>query len=105
MRYVLYAICYVLKLCIKNGLFADNMLMIKSIGNFASVKSAVEKLQGKPVSVVQNLGRNKFTSYDGVVTGVYQALFTVLPSNAYNGKTSFSYSEIMCGSVKLKERA
>lgn len=78
--------------------------MIKSIGNFESVKRAVEKLQGKPVSVIENLGRNKFRSYDGTITGVYKALFTVSPDSAYNGKTSFSYAEIMCGNVKLKKR-
>ena len=78
--------------------------MIKSKGDYESVKKGVESLYQKSVNVTQNLGRNKTRSYDGVVTGVYQALFTVSPVAAYNGKTSFSYSEIMCGNVRLKER-
>ena len=77
--------------------------MIKSERDFDTVKKGVERLYNKNVCVTQNLGRNKYRSYDGVVTGVYQALFTVSPIAAYNGKTSFSYSEIMCGNVKLKE--
>lgn len=76
--------------------------MIKSIKNMGAVKTAVEKMQNKTVKVTQNLGRNKYVSYIGVVKGVYPALFTVEPNAPYNGKTSFSYSDILCGNVKLK---
>lgn len=76
--------------------------MIKIAKSPVNVKTAVENLKNKTVKVTQNLGRNKYVSYVGVVTGVYPALFTVSPSAPYNGKTSFSYSEIMCGNVKLK---
>lgn len=76
--------------------------MIKTTNNLGNVIKAVERLQNKTVKVTQNLGRNKFVSYVGVVTAVYPALFTVEPTAPYNGKTSFSYSEILCGSVKLK---
>ena len=76
--------------------------MIKTALNYEKVKRAVEILRGRTVRVTQNLGRNKLCSYDGVVTGVYQALFTVAPIAEYKGKTSFSYSEIMCGNVSIK---
>ena len=76
--------------------------MIKTNLNYDNVKKAVEILRGQTVRVTQNLGRNKHCSYDGIVTGVYQALFTVSPIAEYSGKTSFSYSEIMCGNVRLK---
>ncbi len=76
--------------------------MIKTTKNMGSIKTAVEKLQNKKVKVTQNLGRNKYVSYIGVITGVYPALFTVIPTIPYNGKTSFSYSEILCGNVKIK---
>ena len=78
--------------------------MIKTNLDIGAVKRGVESLSGKPVKVTQNLGRNKFRSYDGVVTGVYQALFTVSPIESYTGKTSFSYAEIMCGNVVIKKR-
>lgn len=76
--------------------------MIKTTNSLGNVIKAVERLQNQTVKVTQNLGRNKFVSYVGVVTAVYPALFTVAPTAPYNGKTSFSYSEILCGSVKLK---
>lgn len=75
--------------------------MIKSIKNLTSTKNTVEKLQNKSVRVTQNLGRNKYVSYVGTITGVYPALFTVLPSTPYNGKISFSYSELLCGNVRI----
>lgn len=80
--------------------------MIKSNVNFAAVKRGVEELFKHRVEVVENLGRNKYVRFSGVVSGVYPALFTVLPDKPrFNGKTSFSYSEIMCGNVKLKKLA
>lgn len=78
--------------------------MIKSTKTVGRIKSAVEKLQNEKVLVTQNLGRNKFVSYKGVITGVYPALFTVMPDAPYNGKTSFSYSEVLCGTVKLRRQ-
>ena len=45
-------------------------------------------------------------SFVGKVEGVYPALFTVSPiDKAFKGKTTYSYSEYMCGRVKLKEIA
>ena len=80
--------------------------MIKNIGDYSIIKKSVAKLKGGRVLVTQNLGRNKFVSYSGIVTGVYSALFTVIPDKPrFDGKTSFSYSEIMCGNVRLKKIA
>lgn len=77
--------------------------MIKSTNNYSLIKKGVEKLFNANVQVIENLGRNKYVSYRGVITGVYPSLFTVSPDvPRYSGKTSFSYSEIMCGNVKLK---
>ena len=63
-------------------------------------------MQEKQVDVTINLGRNKFVSFSGKITGVYPALFTVEPTDKeFKGKTTYSYSEYMCGRVKLKETA
>lgn len=77
--------------------------MIKSTLSVTGTKEKVKSFSGKNVEVKVNLGRNKFASYIGTVTGVYPALFTVTPNQTFNGKTSFSYSEYMCGVVDLKE--
>ncbi|MBQ7348711.1 MAG: Veg family protein [Clostridia bacterium] len=77
--------------------------MIKSTVNLSQVKAAIKKLQQKPVDVTLNLGRNKFVKFSGTLTGVYPALFTVVPfDKSFKGKTTYSYSEYMCGRVRLK---
>ena len=78
--------------------------MIKSVQSLAKTKEKIKSFLGKDLEFKVNLGRNKFASYKGTVTAVYPALFTVTPNEAFNGKTSFSYSEYMCGVVKIKER-
>ncbi|MBR5900587.1 MAG: Veg family protein [Clostridia bacterium] len=76
--------------------------MIKSGQTLSQVKSFIQDLKSKPVKVTVSLGRNKFVSFSGTLSGVYSALFTVVPfDKSYKGKTSYSYSEYMCGRVKL----
>lgn len=77
--------------------------MIKTEKTLSQVKEIIKNMYLKPVEVVWNLGRNKTVKFYGKLNGVYPALFTVSPENKeYKGKTSYSYSEFMCGKVKLK---
>ena len=79
--------------------------MIKTSITLGEVKSKIKELKEKPVDVTINLGRNKVVKYSGMLNGVYPALFTVSPfDKSFKGKTSYSYSEYMCGRVKLNER-
>ncbi len=79
--------------------------MIKNATNLTEVKKLIEKLHLKKVDVLVDLGRNKRVKFKGTLTGVYPALFTVLPLDDFKGKTSYSYAEYMCGRVFLKESA
>lgn len=80
--------------------------MIKSNTSISQAKEIIAKLNLKTVEVVVSLGRNKYEKFTGVLSGVYPALFTVKPFDKdYRGKTSYSYSEYLCGKVRLKERA
>ena len=76
--------------------------MIKNSRSITQTKDKVLKYFNKSVEFKVNLGRNKFVSYKGTLSGVYPALFTVAPfDNSFKGKTSYSYSEFMCGKVRL----
>ncbi len=78
--------------------------MIKNSRSIIQTKDKILKYFNKSVEFKVNLGRNKFVSFMGKITNVYPALFTILPEeNNYKGKTSFSYSEFMCGIVDFKE--
>ena len=79
------------------------MGMIKPTKNIKDVKQMVKDCAAQRVAVRVNLGRNKSVSFSGVLSGIYPALFTVTPlDKSFKGKTSYSYSEYMCGRVKLK---
>ncbi len=79
--------------------------MIKSTTTLSEVKQKINGLKAKPVDVTLNLGRNKIVKFSGTLVGVYPALFTVSPfDKSFKGKTSYSYSEYMCGRVRLAQR-
>ncbi|MBQ3234612.1 MAG: Veg family protein [Clostridia bacterium] len=78
--------------------------MIKKVGSLSETKEKIKSFLGKELEIKVNLGRNKFVSYTGTITNVYPALFQVTPDEFFNGKTSFSYSEYMCGVVRIKEK-
>ena len=79
--------------------------MIKPQKNIADVKRMVKDCSDKRVDVKVNLGRNKFLRYTGILSGIYPALFTVQPDDKnFLGKTAYSYSDVLCGTVKIKAK-
>lgn len=82
------------------------MGMIKSNVTISSIKQTIKECYRRPVTVKLNLGRNKYVTFTATVSGIYPAIFTVLPDDKnFLGKTSYSYSEILCGRVKITPRA
>ena len=78
--------------------------MIKPGITLSQIKAAVEGCYMRPVAVKLNLGRNKYVTFRATVSGIYPSLFTVSPEDKnFLGKTAYSYSEMLCGRVKLKE--
>ena len=83
--------------------FAHTYSMIKPTKNIRDVKQMVKDCSAQRVAVKINLGRNKSVSFSGVLSGIYPALFTVQPDDKdFLGKTSYSYSDVLCGNVKIK---
>lgn len=83
--------------------FSHTYSMIKPTKNIKDVKQMVKDCSAKRVAVKVNLGRNKSVSYSGVLSGIYPALFTVKPDDEdFLGKTAYSYSDVLCGNVKIK---
>ena len=77
--------------------------MIKTETSLEAVKNTIKRLYGKPVEIELNLGRNKTVKFSGTLSGVYPALFTVAPNEkSFRIRTAYSYSEYMCGKVKIK---
>lgn len=78
--------------------------MIKPTKNIKDVKQMVAACSRQRVAVRVNLGRNKILAYSGVLAEIYPALFTVRPDEeGFLGKTAYSYSDVLCGNVKIKK--
>lgn len=78
--------------------------MIKSNCSLSEVKAKIKALESQSVKVKLKLGRNRFVFFEGKLSGVYPALFTVTPfDKSFTGKTSYSYSEYLCGRVKIEK--
>lgn len=86
--------------------FGKNMYMIKANTTIKSIMEEVKSCYQKPVTVKLNLGRNKFVTFTAILNGIYPSLFTVSPDDKnFLGKTAYSYSEILCGRVRISLRA
>ena len=78
--------------------------MIKPTKKITEVKQMIKECSSQRVAVKLNLGRNKSVSYLGTLSGIYPALFTVKPDDEnFLGKTAYSYSDLLCGTVKIKK--
>ena len=78
--------------------------MIKPTKNIKDIKQMVKEYSSQRVAVRVNLGRNKCLNYSGILSGIYPALFTVKPDDEdFLGKTAYSYSDVLCGNVKIKK--
>lgn len=89
---------------IKKQKYANTFSMIKPTKRIADVKQMVKDCSAQHVAVRVNLGRNKSVSYSGTLSGIYPALFTVKPDDEdFLGKTAYSYSDVLCGNVKIKK--
>ena len=92
----------------KRGLYifakiVNNINMIKASLSINTIKETIKTLNGQNVTVKLNLGRNKFVTFPAILNGVYPSLFTVSPNDKnFLGKTAYSYSEILCGRVKIQ---
>jgi len=80
------------------------MDMIKPTYSVKDIKQKILSYNGERVNVKVDLGRNRSLKYTGILSGIYPALFTIEPDDKnFLGKTSYSYAEVLCGSVKLKK--
>ena len=74
------------------------------IGNIKlnEVKSIVKSLKGKNIEMIVNRGRNKRVKLNAIIDQVYPSLFVIKPDiNAELDRTSFSYSDVLCGDISF----
>jgi len=76
--------------------------MRKPSMDLEEVKQKIRELKGKDISMSVNRGRNKFVHYEGVLEDIYHSVFVVkLLNQEKEEKLSYSFTEVLCGDVKI----
>ena len=76
--------------------------MRKPTMDLEEVKQKIKELKGKDISMSVNRGRNKFVHYEGVLEDIYHSVFVVkLLNQEKEEKLSYSFTEVLCGDVKI----
>ena len=80
--------------------------MRKCAMSAAEAKAMITGFIGIPLRVSVNKGRKRIVRYDACVTEVYPAVFTLKIEKDKNiTRLSWSYSDVICGDIKLSPRA
>ena len=62
------------------------------------VKAQIFSLKGNMVKLCVNRGRKKFDTFEGVIDNAYPSVFTIMADNKLQ---TFSYFDVLCGTVKI----
>ncbi len=79
--------------------------MKRNIITLDDIKRAVLSLKGEQVKLYINRGRRKILKFEGVIDNVYTSVFTVKDKIASSLTHTYSYSDILCGEVKITKIA
>lgn len=75
--------------------------MKKQLQTIENVKENLEKLKGEIVKLSVNRGRKKIVKFEAVLTNIYPSVFTVTTNDESLNNHSYSYTEVLCGNVKV----
>lgn len=75
--------------------------MKRSVATLEEIKQIVLNLKGEKVELYINRGRRKVLKFNGVIDNVYTSVFTVRDKIASSLTRTYSYSDILCGEVKI----
>lgn len=88
----------------KNAKVGNILIMRKVNLDIKDIIETITNLKGKSVRMHINKGRRKIEKYTGIIEHIYPSIFTVrLDSNSNQNYLSYSYSEVLCGAVKIKQ--
>ena len=79
--------------------------MRKNIITLDEIKRSVLSLKGEQVKLYINRGRRKILKLEGVIDNVYTSVFTVKDKITTSATHTYSYSDILCGEVKITKLA
>lgn len=79
--------------------------MKRSTVNLNDIKQRIIALKGKPISIQANRGRKKIENYTGIIENIYPSVFTIkVEDNVMLDNLTCSYSDVLCGDVKIVDK-
>lgn len=75
--------------------------MKKQLATIESVKQKLNDIKGNEIQLAVNKGRKKFIKYDAKLLNLYPSVFTVMVENSNPKERSYSYTEVLCGNVRV----
>ena len=75
--------------------------MKKELATIESVRKKLEGIKGSDVKMQVNKGRKKIIKFDAKLVSTYPSVFTVFVQNSSEPERSYSYTEVLCGNVKI----
>lgn len=79
--------------------------MKRNITTIEDIKQLVLRLKGEYVKLYINRGRRKVLKLEGIIDKVYTSVFTVKQEVGAALIHTYSYSDILCGEVKINKLA
>ena len=79
--------------------------MRRGVTTLDEIKRAVSCLKGEQVELYINRGRRKILKFEGVIENVYTSVFTVKDKIVSSLIRTYSYSDVLCGEVKITKLA
>ncbi len=88
----------------KNYFYVKYHNMRKVNLDISEIIENIKSLKGQTVKMHVNRGRKRIEKYTGVIDHTYPSIFTVKIDNpSVQSYLSYSYSEVLCGAVKIKK--
>lgn len=79
--------------------------MKKNLLSLSEVKDQILALKGENVKLTINRGRKRIEKMVATIDSCYPSVFTVKTNEAQtNGIQTFSYSDVLCGDVKVSTK-
>lgn len=75
--------------------------MKKELATIESVRKKLENIKGSDVKMQVNKGRKRIIKFDAKLISIYPSVFTVFVQNSSEPERSYSYTEVLCGNVKI----
>lgn len=75
--------------------------MKRELATIESVRKMLEDIKGSDVKMQVNKGRKKIIKFDAKLVSTYPSVFTVFVQNSSEPERSYSYTEVLCGNVKI----